>query len=134
MIITVTEISDYIIKRDRNSQWFSLEQPDQEELIQNAIDRTLTTYPLQHDITEDTFSAQSDGTKAIIRKVVIELILQSLRGESEIDKLFDKGITSLKDPVSEYTLSKTPYQYRLGSQRIYMLLRPIIKPIEIRMK
>ena len=132
MIISIQEVNDYIIKRDRNSEWFLLDSIDQEELIQRAIDRTLTTYPLKGDITETNFSDQTEAVQGIIRKVVFELITQSLRGESEIDKLFDKGITSLKDPVSEYTLSKTPYQYRLGSQRIYLLLQPIIKPTHIR--
>lgn len=132
MIISIQEVNEYIIKRDRNNEWFSMEQADQEELIQRAIDRTLTTYPLKGDITEANFSDQTEAVQGIIRKVVFELITQSLRGESEIDKLFDKGITSLKDPVSEYTLSNTPYQYRLGSQRIYLLLQPIIKPQHIR--
>lgn len=133
-MITVNEVSEYIIKRDRNSEWFLLDSIDQDELIQRAIDRTLTTYPLKGDITEANFSDQTEAVQGIIKKVVFELITQSLRGESEIDKLFDKGITSLKDPVSEYTLSKTPYQYRLGSQRIYLLLQPLIKPTKIRMK
>lgn len=133
-MITINEVSEYIIKRDRNSEWFLLDEPDQDELIQRAIDRTLTTYPLKGDITEANFSDQTEAVQGIIKKVVFELITQSLRGESEIDKLFDKGITGLKDPVSEYTLSKTPYQYRLGSQRIYLLLQPIIKPTKIRMK
>ena len=127
-IITIDECNTYFLVRNRKHQWFSMtEISDRQEMIQNAIDKVLYTYPLKNDLNESNFNEQDEAYQNRIKLVICRVIDHFLTNESEYAELRKNGVYKYSDVANSIELSGDDEKYLLGSIENYNLIKPYIK-------
>jgi hypothetical protein len=133
MIVKTTDVDNYIIKRNRNHDWFSLTDEDKSELVINIIDAIFENIAFKvYDLDDiDVFKAQDEDLQAAFIKAVSVFVETELKtNDEQIRKLKDNGISSFEDGVVKLSF------FSQGSKsvipdRVYRILSRYVLPAVI---